>query len=135
MIPIDRDLDEEITAIEVRIHQRTVRVLAKGRRVGTALQRSLTSPAALLLAVGTGFAIGRITEGPGASGQTRLARAWFSISQGVKAALTVVRAPAFVWLARLFGTTPSPAQSGSTPALRAGANSSPDASFPSTPQG
>jgi hypothetical protein len=135
MIPIDRDLDEEITAIELRIHQRTLRVLAKGRRVGTALQRSLTSPAALLLAVGTGFAIGRITEVPGASGQTRLARAWFSISQGVRAALAVVRAPTFVWLARLLGTNQPPVQSRQGPALRTRANSSPGASFPSTPHG
>ena len=30
MIPIDRDLDEEITTIELRIRHRTLRVIAKG---------------------------------------------------------------------------------------------------------
>jgi len=104
MIPIDRDLDEEITTLELRIRQRTLRVMAKARRAGEALQRGLTSPAVLLLAAGTGFAIGKITEGNSGSGQTRLARAWVSIYQGVRAALAVVRAPTFVWLARLFGT-------------------------------
>ena len=105
---MDRDLDEEITTIELRIRQRTLRVMAKGRWAGEALQRGLTSPAVLLLAAGTGFAIGRITEGNSASGQTRLARAWVSIYQGVRAALAVVRAPTFVWLARQFGTNQQP---------------------------
>jgi hypothetical protein len=104
MIPIDRDLQEEIRTLELRIRQRTLRVVAKARRAGEALQRGLTSPAVLLLAAGIGFAIGRITEGNSASGQTRLARAWVSIYQGIRAALAVVRAPPFVWLARLFGT-------------------------------
>ena len=129
MIPIDRDLDEEITKVELRIHQRRLRVTAKGRSVGTALQRSLTSPAVLLLAAGTGFAIGRITEGNAAPGQTRLSRAWLSISQGVRAALAVVRAPTFVWLARLFGAQ-RPEQNLRATALRNGYSPSPTASFP-----
>ena len=108
MIPIDHDLDEEITTIELRIRQRTLRVMAKGRRAGEALQRGLTSPAVLLLAAGTGFAIGRITEGNSGSGQTRLGRAWVSMSQGVRVALAVVRTPAFVWLARLFSANRPP---------------------------
>jgi hypothetical protein len=115
VIPIDRDLDEEIATIELRIRQRTLRVMTKGRRAGAALQRSLTSPAVLLLAAGTGFAIGRITEGNSAPGQTRLARAWGSIYQGVRVGLAVVRAPIFVWLARRFGTTQQPDHSQPTP--------------------
>lgn len=104
MIPIDRGLHEEITTVELRIHQRTLRVIAKGHRIGTVVQRSLTSPTVLLLAAGAGFAIGKITEGNRAPGETRPSRAWFTVSQGVKAALAIVRAPAFVWLARLFRT-------------------------------
>ena len=134
MIPADRDLDDEITATELRIHQRALRVLARGGRVGTALQRSLTSPAALLLAAGIGFAIGRITDGNNAAGHSRLARAWFSISQGVSGALAVVRAPTFVWLARLLGTATPPVQNRSAPALRT-ADTSRGASLPPTPPG
>ena len=133
MIPIDRDLDEEIATVELRIHQRTLRVLAKGRRVGTALQRGLTSPQVLLLAAGIGFAIGRITEGNGVPGRTRLSRAWFSISQSVKAALAVVRAPAFLWLARLFGDQ-RPEQSRMA-VVRSGADPSSAASSPSASHG
>lgn len=131
MIPIDQDLDEEISTVELRIHERTLRVVARGHRIGTALQRSLTSPAVLLLAAGTGFAIGRITEGNGAPGQTRISRAWISISQGVRAALAIVRTPAFVWLARLLA--PNKPESPRPTAVRNGADRSSTASFTSAP--
>jgi hypothetical protein len=129
MIPLDRDLDEEITTVELRIHRRTLRVIAKGRRIGTALQRGLTSPAALLLAAGTGFAIGRITEGNGVPGRTRLSRAWFSIAQGVRGALAIARAPIFVWLVRWVGAQ-RPEQSREARAVRDGVNSSTAVSLP-----
>jgi hypothetical protein len=132
MIPIDRDLDEEITTVELRIHQRTVRAIATGRRVGTVLQRSLTSPAVLLFAAGIGFTIGRMTEGNGAPGRSRLARALFSISQGVRAALAVVRAPTFVWLARVLGAERSE-QSRKVTTVQTGATPSSTASFSPTP--
>lgn len=132
MIPLDRDLDEEITTVELRIHRRTLRVIAKGRGIGTALQRSLTSPAALLLAAGTGFAIGRITEANGVTGRTRLSRAWFSMAQGVRAALAIVRAPTFVWLARLFGAQRAE-QRHEAMAVRDGVHSSSTVSLPSEP--
>lgn len=132
MIARDRDLDEEIASVELRIHRRKVRVIAKGRRLGRALQRSLTSPAVLLLAAGTGFAIGRITEGNGSPGRTRLARAWFSISQGVRAAVAIARAPIVIWLARLFGAQ-RPAQGRKGAATRDGANPSSTVSLPPAP--
>jgi hypothetical protein len=132
MIALDQDLNEEIASVELRIHRRKVRVIAKGRRLGRALQRSLTSPAVLLLAAGTGFAIGRITEGNGAPGRTRLARAWFSISQGVRAAVAIVRAPVVIWLWRLF-CAQRPAQGRKAAATRNGANPSSTVSLPPAP--
>ncbi len=134
MMPLDRDLDEEITMVELRIHRRTLRVIAKGRRVGTALQHSLTSPAVLLLAAGTGFAIGRITEGNGVPRGTRLSHAWHSLFQAVRAALTIVRAPAFIWLARLFGAQ-RPQQSRETASTRDEVDSSSTIPLPTAPHG
>ena len=97
------DLDEQIAAAERSIEEHKQRVLADAKLLKRAARRELTSPAALLLAAGVGFALGRITESAQAPGQSRSARIWMSISGGVKAALSVVRTPGLVWLARLVG--------------------------------
>jgi len=97
-------MEEDIAAAELRIHRRKRLLLAEAERAKAALRSSITSPSALLLAVGVGFTVGRITEGERRPGQSRLSRIWTAISGGVRAALQVVRAPTLVWLVRLFGT-------------------------------
>jgi hypothetical protein len=98
------DLDEQIAAAQRRIEEHKQRMLADAKLLKRAARRELTSPAALLLAAGVGFALGRITESAQAPGQSRSARIWMSTSGGVKAALRVVRTPGLVWLARWLGT-------------------------------
>jgi hypothetical protein len=97
-------LEEDIAAAELRIHRRKQLLLAETEKAKAAVRSNVTSPSALLLAVGVGFTAGRITEGERRPGQSRLSRIWTAISGGVRAALQVVRAPTLVWLVRLFGT-------------------------------
>ena len=95
----DGDLEEEIATVELRIQQRKTDIIAESRKVSTALQHAVTSPAAFALAAGAGFILGRITLGsPGRSGGSRL----LSLFEGVRGLTSVVRAPALVWLTRLF---------------------------------
>jgi len=98
------DLDEQIAAAERSIEEHKQRVLADAKLLKRAARRELTSPAALLLAAGIGFALGRITEGTRTPGQTRLARVWIALSSSVKTALRLVQTPSLVWLARWLGT-------------------------------
>jgi len=98
-------LEEDIAAAELRIHRRKRLLLAEAERAKAAFGSSLTSPSALLFAVGVGFTVGRITEGERRPGQSRLSRIWTAISGGVSAALQVMRAPSLIWLARLFGSS------------------------------
>ena len=101
MILADLSLDEEITAIELRISQRKRLIATDVDEVGSALRNGVTSRTALLLAVGLGFAVGRMTDGKAAPpGQARAGRL-LSIVEGVRAALKVT--PTLVWAARLFG--------------------------------
>jgi hypothetical protein len=100
---IGLDLDEAIAAAELRIKAREQRLAGAAQSLRTAAKHQLTSPSALLLAIGVGFAIGRVTEGTRAPGQSRLRRIWSSVSESVKAALSVMHTPSLIWLARLFG--------------------------------
>ena len=106
MIGIGLDLDEQIAAAELRIKARKQRLASEAQLLRTAAKHQLTSPSALLLAVGVGFVVGRVTESAGAPGESRLRRIWTSISDSVKAALGVMQTPGLLWLARLFGHSP-----------------------------
>ena len=97
-------LEQDIAAAELRIHRRKRLLLAEAERAKSALRSSITSPSTLLLAVGVGFTLGRITEGERRPGQSRLSKIWLAVSGGVRAALQVVRMPSLIWLARFFGT-------------------------------
>lgn len=101
-------LDADISAAELRIQQRKRLLHTEAERAQAALRSTVTSPSALLLAVGAGFTIGKLTEGQRAPGESRLARIWTAVSGGVGAALQVVRAPSLIWLAGLFGSRPEP---------------------------
>jgi len=95
----DGDLEEEIAMVERRIQQRKTNIIAESRKVSTALQHAVTSPAAFVLAAGAGFILGRITLGSASrSGGSRL----LSLFEGVRGLISMVRAPALVWLTRLF---------------------------------
>ena len=98
------DLEEDIAAAEFRIQRRKELLLAEVDKARTALRSSVTSPSALLLAVGIGFTLGRITQGERGPGQSRLSKAWLAVSGGVKTAAQLVRAPSLVWIASLLGT-------------------------------
>ena len=100
-------LEEDIATAELRIHRRKRLLLAEAERARLALRSSVTSPSALLLAVGVGFTLGRITEGERRPGQSRLSRIWHGVSGSVRAALHLTRTPSLVWLARLFGAASS----------------------------
>ena len=63
MIFADLNLDEEIATLELRISQRKRLIATDADKLGSVLRNGVTSPTALLLAVGTGFALGRITGG------------------------------------------------------------------------
>ena len=110
MIPIGPDLDEQIAAAELRIKARKQKLAGEAQVLRVAAKHQLTSPSALLMAVGVGFVVGRVTESARAPGQSRLRRIWSSVSDSVKAALNVMQTPSLMWLARLFGRS-----SGSTP--------------------
>ena len=110
MMRIGPDLDEQIAAAELRIKARKQRLASEAQLLRMAAKRELTSPPALLLAIGVGFVVGRVTEGARAPGQSRLRRIWSSISESIKAALSVMQTPSLMWLARLVGRN-----SGSTP--------------------
>jgi hypothetical protein len=110
VIRIVLDLDEQIAAAELRIKARKQRLASEAQLLRTAAKHQLTSPSTLLLALGVGFVIGRVTEGARAPGQSRVRRIWSSVSESVKAALSVMQTPGLMWLARLFGH-----RSGSTP--------------------
>jgi hypothetical protein len=97
------DLDEQIAAAELRIKARKQRLAGEAQLLRTAAKHQLTSPSTLLLALGVGFVIGRVTESAQAPGQSRLRRIWSSVSESVKAALSVMQTPSLMWLARLFG--------------------------------
>jgi len=105
------DLDEQIAAAELRINARKQRLASGAQLLRRAARHQLTSPSTLLLALGLGFVIGRVTEGARAPGQSRLRRIWSSVSDSVKAALSVMQTPSVLWVARLFGhsseSTPS----------------------------
>jgi hypothetical protein len=95
----DGDLEEEIAMVELRIQQRRTDIIAEGRKVSTALQHAVTSPAAFALAAGAGFILGRITLGSHSrSGGSRL----LSLFESVRGLISMVRAPALIWLTRLF---------------------------------
>ena len=95
----DGDLEEEIAMLELRIQQRKTDIIAESRKVNTALQHAVTSPAAFALAAGAGFILGRITLGsPSRSGGSRL----LSLFESVRGLISMVRAPALIWLTRLF---------------------------------
>jgi hypothetical protein len=110
VIRIVLDLDEQIAAAELRIKARKQRLVSGAQLLRTAAKHQLTSPSTLLLALGVGFVIGRVTESTEAPGQSRLRRIWSSVSESVKAALSVMQTPSLMWLARLFGRS-----AGSTP--------------------
>ena len=102
MIFADLNLDEEIATVELRISQRRRRAAAEVDGVASALRSGVTSPTALLLAIGIGFGLGRMTNGKIApAGHARAGR-FLSIFEGVRAALKVIRTPALVWATRLF---------------------------------
>jgi len=103
VIPIGPNLDEQIAAAELRIKARKQRLAGEAQLLRAAAKHQLTSPSALLLAVGIGFVVGRVTEGPRVPGQSRLGRIWSSVSDSVKAALNVMQTPSLMWLARLLG--------------------------------
>ena len=101
----DRDLKEEIAMVEHRIQQRTMNIVTDSRKVSTALQHALTSPAAFALAAGAGFVLGRITLGsPSRSGGSRL----LSLFESVRGLISMVRAPGMIWLTRLFQSRDKP---------------------------
>ena len=94
----DGDLEEEIAMVELRIQQRKTDIIAESRKVSTALQHAVTSPAAFALAAGAGFILGRITLGsPGRSGGSRLLSLFESvrglIEYGPSASVDLVDAP------------------------------------------
>jgi hypothetical protein len=99
---ISKNLDDKIAATERSIATRRVDVLSNVGKIVTVLHRALGSPAMMLLALGVGFTIGRITEGERSKRTSRTARAWQGLIGGVRAGLKVIRAPTTVWLARLF---------------------------------
>ena len=101
----DGDLEKEIAMVELRIQQRKTDIIAESRKVNTALQHAVTSPAAFALAAGAGFVLGRITLGsPSRSGGSRL----LSLFESVRGLISMVRAPALIWLTRLFQSRDKP---------------------------
>jgi len=101
----DGDLEQEIAIVELRIQQRKTDIIAESRKVNTALQHAVTSPAAFALAAGAGFVLGRITLGsPSRSGGSRL----LSLFESVRGLISMVRAPAVIWLTRLFQSRDKP---------------------------
>jgi hypothetical protein len=101
----DGDLEQEIAIVELRIQQRKTDIIAESRKVNTALQHAVTSPAAFALAAGAGFILGRITLGsPSRSGGSRL----LSLFESVRGLISMVRAPAVIWLTRLFQSRDKP---------------------------
>ena len=102
MIFADLKLDEEIAAIELRISQRKRLIATDVDKAASALRNGVTSPTALLLAVGIGFVLGRMTDGKIApAGQARAGRL-LSIVEGARAASKLIGTPTLVWAARLF---------------------------------
>jgi len=101
----DGDLEQEIAIVELRIQQRKTDIIAESRKVNTALQHAVTSPAAFALAAGAGFILGRITLGsPSRSGGSLL----LSLFESVRGLISMVRAPAVIWLTRLFQSRDKP---------------------------
>jgi hypothetical protein len=102
----DQELAEEIAMIELRIQERTMSIIADGRRVSTTLKQAATSPAAFALAAGAGFVLGRIALGSrDRSGRSRSLLSWF---ETVKGLMGMIQAPALVWLARVFRSGDGP---------------------------
>ena len=100
----DGDLEKEIAMVELRIQQRKTDIIAESRKVNTALQHAVTSPAAFALAAGAGFILGRITLGSPSRGGSRL----LSLFESVRGLISMVRAPAVIWLTRLFQSRDKP---------------------------
>jgi len=112
---IGLELDEEIAATVVRIKARKQQIAGAAQILRAAARHQLTAPSTLLLAVGVGFVVGRVTERARAPGQSRLRRIWNTISESAEAALGVMQAPSLRWLLQLFGRS-----SGSASAQDAG---------------
>lgn len=100
----DPNLDEELDAVGLRIRQRKTLIAAEIDGVASALRDNVTSSTALLVAVGVGFALGKVSDGKAARpGQARAGQRLLSVVDAVRAALKVIRTPTLIWAARLLG--------------------------------
>ena len=112
----DRNLDAEIATVGLRIGQRKRLIAAEVEGVASALRDNVTSSTALLVAIGVGFALGRVSDGKAAQpGQARAGQRLLSVVDAVRAALKVIRTPTLIWAARLLGMRHAP---GGAPAAR-----------------
>jgi hypothetical protein len=105
------ELDARIAAAERRIAVHREQLVSDMQSLRAAARKQLTTPSALLFAVGIGFTIGRIVQRPGLPGQSRLARIWATLSESVKAAAGILQTPTVLWLVRLFSGQRSTAAS------------------------
>src|SRR5262249_39840858 len=92
----------------LRIGQRKRLLATEVDAVSSALRDKLrdnaTSSTALLVAIGVGFALGRVSDGKAAPpGQARAGQRLLSAVDAVRAALKLIRTPTLIWVARLFG--------------------------------